>query len=249
MVVVPQHALREHVREIPIDIVQQRAYSDNRVGKNSWHIRAGDVWQQCTRLFFCIHCIQHVHVCHFIGNTVYNELYDVRFVFCVFGCTDQRIACIRLRVFRREFVDADGIPDDFTGFQRHRRIHRKPPVQPVPQPFRAQDHLVARVCHAHHGIAVFVRPADFLRICDRARDDFLACLACRPVWHTVVHVRHTHIRLRCQYLVGIVAHGKAHAAPRFNLPRRLREILLRVCGDDELALALYVVEIPAISDT
>ena len=41
------------------------------------------------------------------------------------------------------------------------------------------------------------------------------------------------------------AHGKAHAVPRFNLPRRLREILLRVCGDDELALSLYVVEIPA----
>ena len=181
MIVVPQHALREHVREIPIDIVQQRAYADNRVGKNSWRIRAGDVWQQCSRLFFCVHSIENVYRTHFIAIPIYNELYDVRFVFCVFGRADQRVACVHLRVFRREFVDADSIPDDFTGFQRHRHIHGKPPIQPVPQPFRAQNHLVARVCHAHHGVSVFVRPADFLRILDRARDDLLACLACRPV--------------------------------------------------------------------
>ena len=55
----------------------------------------------------------------------------------------------------------------------------------------------------------FVRPIFFAFAI--ARDDFLACLACWPVWHTVVHVRHTHIRLRCQYLVGIVAHRELHA--------------------------------------
>ena len=40
VVVVPQHALRQHIREIPIDIVQQRAYTDSRIGNGALKLRA-----------------------------------------------------------------------------------------------------------------------------------------------------------------------------------------------------------------
>ena len=58
-------------------------------------------------------------------------------------------------------------------------------------------------------------------------------------------LRGFHVTAFHSVIVFLVTLGKLHAAPRFNLPRRLREILLRVRGNDELALALYVVEIPA----
>ena len=161
--------------------------------------------------------MQNVHGGHFIGCPVDNELYDVRFIFHIFGCADQHIGRINGIFLRRQLVDADSVFQDLSRFQGHGRIDGEPAVKAVPQPLCTQDHIRIHIIHTDNGISVFVGAAYLLSRCNGSGDNVFSRLAAGDVICGVVHHRYLHIRLGRQCLIGVVSLLVLHLIGRFFL--------------------------------
>lgn len=56
--ILPQHTLRQHIRKIPVDIIQQVGYTDIGTGSRCRNLRG---FRTPSRFLFCIYSIQHIN--------------------------------------------------------------------------------------------------------------------------------------------------------------------------------------------